>query len=152
MNMTSEKDKSCKEKPSAAQEETEEKRVMVTLAITLSLTIIVASALDLIAGGIPLGFIIPLLNETATISRIIYYVMVIAAATYIGYIGLRELFVERRFSVEFLMAVAALGAIFIGYFFEAAMVLLLYCIAEYFEGYIQERARKTVEKLSQNTS
>jgi len=25
---------------------------------------------------------------------------------------------------------------------------MLYCIAEYFEGYIQDRARKTVEKLS----
>jgi Cd2+/Zn2+-exporting ATPase len=28
------------------------------------------------------------------------------------------------------------------------MVLLLYCIAEYFEGYIEERARRTVEGLS----
>ena len=46
------------------------------------------------------------------------------------------------------MAVAALGAVYLGYLFEAATVLLLYCIAEYFEGYIQERARRTVEKLS----
>ena len=75
-------------------------------------------------------------------------VVVSAIAVYIGYIGIRELVVERRFSVEFLMAVAALGAIYLGFLFEGATVLLLYCIAEYFEGYIEERARRTVEKLS----
>ena len=32
--------------------------------------------------------------------------------------------------------------------FEAATVLFLYSIAEYFEGYIEDRARRTVEKLS----
>jgi Cd2+/Zn2+-exporting ATPase len=50
--------------------------------------------------------------------------------------------------VEFLMAVAAVGAVYLGSLFEAATVLFLYCLAEYFEGYIQDRARRTVEKLS----
>ena len=121
---------------------------MIALAIMLGVTILVAGLLDLLAKGVPLGFAIPVLNQSATISNIVYYIVVIAGAFYIGYIGLRELFVERRFSVEFLMAVAALGAVYLGYLFEAATVLLLYCIAEYFEGYIQERARRTVEKLS----
>jgi Zn2+/Cd2+-exporting ATPase len=146
--MNSEEEKSCKEKSSAAQEEHEDTRVMVVLAITLGLTILVAGMLDLFAKGVPLGFSLPVLNESATISKIVYYVAVVVAAAYIGYLGLRDLFVERRFSVEFLMAVAALGAVYLGYLFEGAMVLLLYCIAEYFEGYIQERARRTVEKLS----
>jgi Cd2+/Zn2+-exporting ATPase len=35
------------------------------------------------------------------------------------------------------------------FLFEAATVLFLYSLAEYFEYYIQDRARKTVEKLSQ---
>jgi len=47
------------------------------------------------------------------------------------------------------MAIAALGALYLQYLFEAAMVLLLYFIAEYFEDYIQERARRTVEKFEQ---
>jgi Cd2+/Zn2+-exporting ATPase len=143
----SSEEKSCKEKPSLPTEEADEKRVMVTLAVTLALTILVAGLLDLFVSGVPLGFNIPLLNVPATVSRIIYYVTVIFVAGYVGYLGLRELLVERRFSVEFLMAVAALGAIYLEYFFEAAMVLLLYCIAEYFEGYIEDRARRTVEKL-----
>jgi len=46
------------------------------------------------------------------------------------------------------MAVAGIGALYLGLFFEAATVLFLYTLAEYFEGYIQQRARKTVEKLS----
>ena len=121
---------------------------MIALAAMLGITILVAGMLDLLAKGVSLGFAIPVLNQSATISSIVYYIVVIVAAVYIGYIGLRELFVERRFSVEFLMAVAALGAVYLGYLFEAATVLLLYCIAEYFEGYIQERARRTVEKLS----
>ena len=104
--------------------------------------------LDLLAEGVPLGFTIPILNLNATVSTLIYHITVFAAAAYIGYVGLRELIVEKRFSVEFLMAVAALGAVYLQFLFEAATVLLLYCVAEYFEGYIQERARKTVEKLS----
>ena len=91
---------------------------------------------------------IPVLNGAATVSNIIYRVVVSVVALFTGYIGIKELVVERRFSVEFLMAVAALGAVYLGFFFEGAMVLLLYCIAEYFEGYIEERARRTVEKLS----
>jgi hypothetical protein len=34
---------------------------------------------------------------------------------YIGILGLKELIVEKRFSVEFLMAVAALGALYLGF-------------------------------------
>lgn len=140
--MSSQEEKSCPEKPGAVGEKREEKTVMVTLAFALGITILVAGMLDLLAKGIPLGFVIPILNQNATISNIVYHVVVIAAAVYIGAIGIKELVVERRFSVEFLMAVAALGAIYLNYLFEAAMVLLLYCIAEYLEGYIQERARK----------
>ncbi len=144
----SEKGKSCQEKPQAAEEAHEEKRVMVILAAALGVTVIVAAALDFFAAGVPLEFVVPVLNEAATVSNLIYRVVVSAIAVYVGYIGIRELIVERRFSVEFLMAVAALGAVYLGFLFEGAMVLLLYCIAEYFEGYIEERARRTVEKLS----
>lgn len=146
--MTSEETFSCKEAPDAVEVETENKRVMIRLAITLGLTILVAGVLDLFVGGVPIGFVIPVLNEAATVSNIVYRVVVSVVALFIGYIGIKELLVERRFSVEFLMAVAALGAVYLGFFFEGAMVLLLYCIAEYFEGYIEERARRTVEKLS----
>jgi len=116
--------------------------------LVFGLTIAISGLLDLLLRGIPLGFVIPLLNEPASVSRIIYHVSVIAGGIYIGALGLRELVMERRFSVEFLMSVAALGAAYLGFLFEAATVLFLYSLAEYFEDYIEDRAIKTVESLS----
>ena len=72
---------------------------------------------------------------------ILYYVAIFTAAIYIGVIGLKELVLEKPFSVEFLMAVAGLGALYLDYRFEAATVLFLYCLAEYFEGYIQRQSK-----------
>jgi Cd2+/Zn2+-exporting ATPase len=138
----------CKEKPEKRTEQEHDRIVLIGLAVWLGITILVSGFLDLFAKGLPLGFLIPVLNLSATVSMIIYYVAILSAAIYIGVVGLKELAVERRFSVEFLMAVAGLGALFLDYRFEAATVLFLYCIAEYFEGYIQERAKRTVEKIS----
>jgi Cd2+/Zn2+-exporting ATPase len=129
-------------------EETENKKVLVAFAFWLVATIIVAAVLDFVAQGIPLGFTVPLLNIHASVSMILYYAAILTAAIYIGIVGIKELVVERRFSVEFLMAVAGLGALGLDYRFEAATVLFLYCLAEYFEGYIQDRAKRTVEKIS----
>jgi Cd2+/Zn2+-exporting ATPase len=130
-------------------EEKKRKEIWIQLAVALGLTILIAGLLDLLFQGVPLGFTIPLLNEPASLSRIIYHASVIVAGIYIGLIGLRELIFEKRFSVEFLMSVAALGAAYLDFLFEAATVLFLYSLSEYFEDYIQDRARKTVEKLSQ---
>src|SRR3990170_7934822 len=139
---------SCPEKPELKEaEQRHNKRVLIILSAVLGLIIVVGGLLDLLARGVELGFTIPFLNG-GTLSGIVYTVSVLVAAAYIGIIGLKELIVERRFSVEFLMAVAALGALYLGYFFEAATVLFLYSLAEYFESYIEDRARRAVEKLS----
>ena len=138
-----------REKEAEVYEKEETRQVWIALASVLGLTIVTAGLLDFLLQGIPLNFTIPLLNEPATLSRILYRAVVIAIGFYVGVIGLRELVVEKRFSVEFLMSVAALGAAYLGFLFEAATVLFLYSLSEYFEGYIEDRARKTVEKLSQ---
>ena len=124
------------------------RRRWVILALVMGLAIVVGGLFDILTQGAPLGFTIPVLDGPATVSRILYNTMVIVAAVYVGAVGLRELIVERRFSVEFLMSVAALGATYLGFLFEAATVLFLYAVAEYFEGYIEDRARRTVEQLS----
>jgi Zn2+/Cd2+-exporting ATPase len=142
-------EKTCIEKPELKETvEHGKKRVMISFAVLLGLTVVVGGLLDFFFAGVSLGFIIPIINVKATLSMILYYVSVLFASTYIGVMGLRELFVERRFSVEFLMAAAALGALYLNARFEAATVLFLYSVAEYFEGYIEDRARRTVEKLS----
>ena len=141
----------CEEKPErklAIGEVDRNKQVLVAFAVWLGVTILVSGSLDLFAQGVPLGFTVPLLNVPGTISLFLYYVAILTAAIYIGVIGLKELIVERQFSVEFLMAVAGLGALYLDYRFEAATVLFLYGLAEYFESYIQNRAKRTVEKIS----
>ena len=139
---------SCPEKPESEEaEEHRGKMVLILFSVALGLAIIVGGLLDLLAAGVPFSFTVPFL-DVSTLVGVIYCVFVIPAAAYIAFIGLKELVVERRFSVEFLMAVAALGAVYLGYFFEAATVLFLYSLAEYFEGYIEDRARRTVAKLS----
>jgi Cd2+/Zn2+-exporting ATPase len=126
----------------------ESRRVWVLLGVFLGLAMIVGGLLDLLAQGVALNFTIPIINEPATVSSIILHVSVIVTGVYIGFYGLKELVVEKRFSVEFLMAVAGFGALYLDFLFEAATVLFLYSLAEYFENYIEDRARRTVEKLS----
>ena len=146
--MTTQEEKTCLEKPEQNPEEHENKNVFIFFAVLLGVTVLVGSLLNFFFAGIPLHFIIPIINVRATVSTILYYAAVLFAAVYIGIMGIRELIVEKRFSVEFLMAAAALGALYLNAQFEAVMVLFLYSIAEYFEGYIEDRARRTVEKLS----
>jgi Cd2+/Zn2+-exporting ATPase len=141
-------EKSCQEKPEQkAGAGQESRRVLILLAASLGLTMVVGAVLYSFFGGLPFGFTMPYVN-LASFADGLFFVVVVAAAVYIGVIGLKELVVERRFSVEFLMAVAGLGAVYLRLFFEAATVLFLYSLAEYFEGYIQDRARRTLEKLS----
>jgi Cd2+/Zn2+-exporting ATPase len=135
-------------KPENTDIEHEEGKPWLVLGATLVLTMVLSAFLDWYASGIPLSTNFPLTSGPATLAKLLYEVVVVAIALYIGYAGLKELLIERRFSVEFLMSIAALGAAYLGFLFEAATVLLLYSIAEYFEHYIEDRARKTVEKLS----
>ncbi len=102
----------CKEKPEKESgEEEHSKRLIVAFAVWLGITILVSGLLDLFAKGLPLGFTMPILNLPATLSMVLYYVAILTSAIYIGAVGLKELVLERRFSVEFLMAVAGLGAL-----------------------------------------
>lgn len=109
-------DKRCLEKPKAKEtEEHRGRRILILLSAALGLSMVVGGLLDLFVSGVPLGFVVPLLNAR-TVSGVIYCAFVIPAAVYIGFVGLRELVVDRRFSVEFLMSVAALGAVYLGFF------------------------------------
>jgi len=137
-------------KSSAKEEfdEEEEKKPWIWLAVALGVTIVVSTLLDVMVEGGVLWFDLPFLNERGRVSTLLYYVSILGVAVYVGYMGLKELIIEKRFSVEFLMATAALGATYLGFLFEGATVLFLYSLAEHFEGYIEDKARKTVEKLS----
>lgn len=63
----------------------------------------------------------------------------------------QEVFVAlraRKFEIDFLMLVAALGAAAIGQWFEGALLLFLFTLGHALEGFAMRRARQAIEALS----
>ena len=81
--MTSQATQSCEEKPRKTEKENEEMHVMFRLAVVLGVTIVVAALLDLFAKGIPLGFVMAVLNQKATVANFIYEIVVPVIAVYV---------------------------------------------------------------------
>lgn len=64
---------------------------------------------------------------------------------------LKEVFVSlraRRFEIDFLMLLAAIGAAALGEWFEGALLLFLFTLGHSLEAYAMGRARKAIEALS----
>ena len=118
------------------------------IAIILGLIISISYLLDAFAFGVPLGFIVPIFEKPATLSSTLSGFSVLIVGGYLGILGLRDLIIGKRFSVEFLMALAAITASYLNFLLEGVTVLFLYSLAEYFEEYVEERARHTIGKLT----
>ena len=61
----------------------------------------------------------------------------------------RAITVGREININVLMTVAAIGAVIIGAYVEAAMVMVLFAIGEALEGYTANRARNAIRNLMQ---
>ncbi|MBV7327242.1 heavy metal translocating P-type ATPase [Chloroflexi bacterium TSY] len=61
----------------------------------------------------------------------------------------RSLTVGREININVLMTIAAIGAVIIGAYVEAAMVMVLFAIGEALEGYTASRARNAIRSLMQ---
>lgn len=59
----------------------------------------------------------------------------------------RSLVISREISINLLMTIAAIGALFIGAYTEAGLVMVLFAIGEALEGYTTERARDSIKRL-----
>ncbi len=62
--------------------------------------------------------------------------------------GLKNLFANRFFNINFLMMMAAVGAVVIGEFLEAAIMLILFTVSEALEGYTNDRARAVLSEFT----
>jgi len=69
-----------------------------------------------------------------------------------GWFTVQEVFTAlraKRFEIDFLMLIAALGAAALGNWFEGALLLFLFTLGHALEGYAMGRARKAIEALSE---
>ncbi len=59
----------------------------------------------------------------------------------------RVLWINRRININLLMTIAAVGAVVIGAYTEAGLVMVLFAIGEALEGYSAERGRDAIRRL-----
>ncbi len=106
------------------------------LTVYGGLLLLLAMLMDLLRLA-PAGFV-----------SMMYALATAAALKPIAVSGLRALRVSREFNINMLMTIAALGALVLGEYLEAAMVIFLFAIGEALEGYTADRARDSLRGLA----
>ena len=108
-----------------------------------------ASRLAIAGGGLLLvaiaADVLRLLPDDA--GNLLYALAMLVAIKPIAESGIKALRINREFSINMLMTIAAVGALFLGEFLEAATVIFLFAIGEALEGYTADRARDSLRSL-----
>ncbi len=73
----------------------------------------------------------------------------LAAGVPIARSAWRALLINRAITINLLMTIAAVGAVIIGAYTEAGMVMVLFALGEALEGYTSSRARDSIRSLMQ---
>lgn len=87
-----------------------------------------------------------LLGQAAA-STVLFTMATVVALLPIARSGLAALWINRSFNINFLMTIAAVGALILGEPAEGAAVVVLFAIGEAMEGYTTERARQSIRGL-----
>lgn len=87
------------------------------------------------------------LFEINSASTIIYYLSILSGGYFVLISAIRGLVRQKFLNINFLVVVAALGAIYINQTAEAAAVVFFFSLAEFFEDYGIEKSKKAVETL-----
>lgn len=88
-----------------------------------------------------------LANGSEIVAHAIQAIIVIFVGFPIMRLGIQQLFLSRRVTINLLMTIATIGAILIGEWSEAATVITLFAIGEALEGYSADRARGALHSL-----
>ena len=81
------------------------------------------------------------------IVNVLYVLAMAVAMKPIAASGINALRISRAFNINMLMTIAAIGALVLGEFLEAATVIFLFAIGEAMEGYTADRARDSLRSL-----
>jgi len=94
-----------------------------------------------------LAFALETPGVTTTITHTIYAAAILVGGYYVARSGLTALWTTRSLDINFLMTVAAVGAMFIGEWEEGALVVFLFSLGETLESYTLDRARNAIRSL-----
>ncbi len=93
-----------------------------------------------------LGLILQFTRADYKISLALFIAAILSGGFQIAQKGLKEAR-NLRLGMNFLMSLAVIGAMFIGEWTEAAMVVFLFALAQLLETYSMNRARKSIQSL-----
>ena len=117
------------------------------MSIISGILLVSAIIVENVFGDIELEPLRALLGIHATLAQLFYHILITFFGGYILILGIKKLYVKKKFSTEFLMGVVAVASTYIDLLFEGATVLTLFMFSEFLEEYIEDRARESVSKL-----
>ena len=103
----------------------------------------------LILPGLLFNELLPVLQWENPLLNITSIAAMIVAGYPIAQSAWRNLRINREISINLLMTIAAVGAVIIGAYTEAGLVMVLFAIGEALEGYTASRARSSIRTLMQ---
>lgn len=101
----------------------------------------------LILPGLLFNELLPFLKVESVVFDITSVGALLAAGFPIARSAWRALTINRQININVLMTIAAIGAVVIGAYTEAGLVMVLFAIGEALEGYTTERARDAIRSL-----
>jgi len=106
--------------------------------------------LSLVGGAIlALSLVLGLTGTPSTAVIAIQILALIIAGYPVARSALVTLWINRDFSINLLMTIAAVGAVIIGETSEAATLIFLFTISEALEGFTADRARRVLNEMSE---
>ena len=94
-----------------------------------------------------IGFVWGFTDKMEGWSNFYYLFSLLMGGFFVVRSALNGLLKKRFLNISFLVVIAAIGAVYIGEYGEAAAVVFLFSVAEFFESFGIERSRKAVEAL-----
>lgn len=112
-------------------------------------TILALIGAVLILPGLIFNEFLPMLGLESPWLHITSLAALAAAGLPIARSAWRSLRINRDVNINVLMTIASIGAVFIGAYTEAGLVMVLFAIGEALEGYTASRARNAIRSLAQ---
>ena len=94
-----------------------------------------------------LAFFFSWILHFSEVAKILYFISIFVGGYYVFLGAVRGVLKQKFLNIDFLVIIAALGAIYINQLAEAAAVIFFFSLAEMFEEFGIERSRKAVEAL-----